>query len=49
MIRSEAGEIAEMGPLTRLVPVSVTWDPAELPAAGAPALGQLRDGAVSGE
>lgn len=49
VIRSEAGELAERGPLTRLVPVSMTWDPAELREAGAPALGRLLDEAVSGK
>lgn len=49
VIRNELGEIAEMGPLTRLVPVSVTWDPAELQDAGSSSLDQLRDEAVSGK
>ena len=40
VIRTVPGEIAEMGPLSRLVPVSVTWDPAELGPAGSPALDQ---------
>ncbi|OGR67720.1 MAG: hypothetical protein A2X30_09360 [Elusimicrobia bacterium GWB2_63_16] len=46
VIRSETGELAEKGPLTRLVPVSVTWDPAELRNASSPALDQLQDGAA---
>jgi hypothetical protein len=39
--------MAEMGPLTRLVPVSVTWDPAELMNSDSPALDQLRGEAAT--